>query len=139
MIMNHKKKRKEKGMKEITTRDAFTESIENTDAFFTTHGMKRMKKRNGWGKKASARMLRKIIDEGEDMSEITGYLGVWARAKLKIRNAGRKFVLYGTQVYVFTNDPSTGSLILVTVFPIPSRQQAFNKSMGSRRRNIIGH
>lgn len=91
----------------------------------TTHSKERLKERNGWSKKTSERMIQRVIENGEDMEQKTGYLGKWARAKKK-EYKNKTFMLYGTQVYVFTNNT------LVTVFPAPSRQQALNRAAGGR-------
>lgn len=110
-------------------REELLHKIDAMDAnsLFTTHGRKRMKKRNGWSKKASERMIKRILANGEDMKEKTGYLGLWARAKLKNEQNDHRYLLYGTQVYIFTNET------LITVFPMPSRQQAFKKAAGGLR------
>lgn len=97
----------------------------NMNIAFTEHAKDRLKERNGWSKKASERMMKKILEDGEDMEVKKGYLGNWARAKKK-ENENHTFVLYGTQVYIF--DENT----LITVFPTPSRQQALKRAAGGR-------
>ena len=88
----------------------------------TNHGKERLKERNGWNEKTSARMILKVLENGEDLAEKTGYLGNWAREKLKTERRGHRYILYGTQVYVFARD------ILITVYPAPSKSRALTKT-----------
>ncbi len=79
------------------------------------HGYTRMKERNGWGKKAAARMIRKIYEQGRRPSQVKGYLKGWIRKKMEGARAGREFILFGENLYIFNRNT------MLTVLPTPAR------------------
>ncbi len=116
------------GMNETVVQEALKEfSIEEAgtlmynNIYISDHAMKRIKERNGWGKKSSIRMIKKIYDEGLTPENVKGKYAAWVRNKVATANAGDYFRLYGESLYVFNKET------LVTVLPTPRKGTFFNK------------
>lgn len=76
--------------------------------YVSRHAFDRMKERNGWNKKTSLRMVRKIFDEGMEPKDVPGQYKAWAIQKSK-KNPECLFKFYGQMLYVFDNK------VLITV------------------------
>lgn len=84
--------------------------------YISDHAFLRLKQRNGWGKSASLRMIRKVYDNGTPEDDVRGYVGQWL--KQKKGSYGRTqdhFKIYGNYAYAFNGNT------LLTVLKIPSR------------------
>ncbi len=81
----------------------------------TEHAYDRMKERNGWSRKTSNRMLRRIYADGLRPGQIKGYLKKWVNNKSYYETDGGECILFGEKLYIFKN------MKMVTVIPVPSR------------------
>jgi hypothetical protein len=88
---------------------------EKENLYISDHAFKRMKERCGWSKKTALRMVEKIYENGQDISEIKGYLAPWAKQREERQNDKEYSLLYGKFVYVFSENT------LVTVVPTPQK------------------
>lgn len=79
------------------------------------HAYIRMKERNGWSKKTSARMIQKIYTEGLRPNQVKGYLKGWVKEKVNYAEGDNEFVLFGEKLYIFSGN------IVLTVLPVPSK------------------
>lgn len=78
------------------------------------HAQERLKKRNGFNKKACERMAQKALTEGITHSQTKGRLNKWI-THLYFRNQRANNIrLYGDKAYIFCDET------LVTVLQIPS-------------------
>ncbi len=93
---------------------------EDDHIYLSRHALKRLKKRNGWNKKTSERMLKKIYEEGKQGDEIKGSVASWIEHKEKIRSGNAAYILYGEKAYVFDGQ------LLVTVLNTPRKRSYFN-------------
>lgn len=88
---------------------------EKGNLYISDHAFKRMKERCGWSKKTALRMVEKIYKNGQDISEVKGYLAPWAKRREERQNDKEYSLLYGKFVYVFSENT------LVTVVPTPQK------------------
>jgi hypothetical protein len=88
---------------------------DKTDIYISEHAFDRMKERCGLSRKAAFRHIKKVIDNGQDIGEVKGYLAPWARHKELTKKKGERFILYGDFVYVFNYET------LVTVIHKPQK------------------
>ena len=95
---------------EFTTTESREECL-----VISKHAYLRMKERNGWSKKTSTRMIRKVYQEGLRPEQIKGYLKGWVNNKADSSQEGNEFILFGEKLYVFNGNT------MLTVLPIPSR------------------
>ena len=79
------------------------------------HAYARMKERNGWSKKTSTRMIRKIYTEGLRPNQVKGYLKDWVNDKADYAREDSELILFGEKLYIFNGN------IMLTVLPVPSR------------------
>lgn len=79
------------------------------------HGYARLKQRNGWSRKASARMIGKVYQNGLRPDQVKGYLKNWINNKADYGKAGNEFVLFGEKLYIFNGNT------MITVLPTPSK------------------
>lgn len=79
------------------------------------HAYMRLKERNGWSRKAAARMIDKVYQKGLRPEQVKGYLKCWINNKAYYGTEGSEFVLFGEKLYIFNGNT------MVTVIPIPSR------------------
>lgn len=89
--------------------------------YISDHAMSRLKERNGWNKKTAMRMIPKIYDEGVNAKDVKGYLRPWAENKEAKKNPGEEYLLYGTNMYVFSHKT------LLTVIPVPKKGKHLSK------------
>ena len=90
--------------------------------YISDHAIKRLKERNGWTKKASVRMVRKIYDEGLAPEDVRGRYASWVRQKDEQKGRNDKLLLYGENLYIFNNNT------LVTVIPTPRKGSYYNQA-----------
>ena len=82
------------------------------DILITDHAFKRLKERNGWSKKSSLRMVKRVFEEGKTLSKLNGALRKWVAYK-KSNDPSHEFIVYGEKLYVFQ------TTTLITVINIP--------------------
>lgn len=70
--------------------------------YISHHAFDRMKQRNGWNKKTSLRMIKKVYDNGLTSAEAPAEYRTWLRKKEK-KEPETTYKLYGDMVYVFNN------------------------------------
>ena len=87
------------------------------------HAYRRMKERNGWNKKTSDRMLRRIYTEGLRPSQVKGYLKGWVNGKTEYAGEENEFILFGDKLYIFNEN------IMLTVLPVPSRAYLLKETL----------
>ena len=75
------------------------------------HAMQRIHERNGWNRKTTLRMMKRIYEEGLRPEQTKGHTRRYLLAK-QAYNSACEYVLYGEYVYVFINKTC------VTAFPI---------------------
>ena len=90
--------------------------------YISDHAMKRLKERNGWTKKASMRMMKKIHDNGLTPNQVKGKYAAWIRQKAENKAKHEHFLLYGENLYVFSRNT------LVTVIPTPRKGSYYNQA-----------
>lgn len=88
--------------------------------YVSRHALDRMKERCGWGRKASMRMVKKIVDNGIEADKVTGKYRSWARHKAENAINGEKYLMYGERMYLFAYNT------LVTVLQTPKKGSYFN-------------
>lgn len=79
--------------------------------YISDHAFKRMKERNGWNKKTSLRMIKKVYDNGNRSSEMKGETKKYV-LKREVYHPEDEYVMYGQNLYIFKSN------VLVTVFPV---------------------
>lgn len=91
--------------------------LQNTeeDLVISEHGYTRLKQRNGWSRKASARMIGKVYQNGLRPDQVKGYLKSWINNKADYGKDGNEFVLFGEKLYIFNGNT------MITVLPTPSK------------------
>lgn len=77
--------------------------------YVSRHAFQRMKERNGWNKKTSIRMAKKIYNNGLNPDEVHGVYRPWVMNRLK-KEPSATLKLYGQNLYVFDNQ------ILITTY-----------------------
>ena len=84
----------------------------------TAHAYKRLRKRNGWEKKTSDRMVEKIFALGTRSADMKNYLKSYVAKKISEAATEDKIemVFYGDVLYVFGRNNT-----LVTTYPAPTR------------------
>lgn len=90
--------------------------------YISEHAMDRLKSRNGWNRKASMRMIKKVYDNGLTPDAVRGRFATWVRHKEDTKNPGDEFRLYGDYLYVFNRQT------LVTVLPTPKKGSFYNQA-----------
>ncbi len=87
------------------------------------HAYTRMKERNGWGKKAAARMLHKIYSQGLRPAQVKGYLKGWIRERMERASKGTELILFGEKLYIFNRNT------MLTVLPTPTRSYLIREGL----------
>ena len=92
---------------------------EQDTVYISRHAFKRMKERNGWNRKASMRMVEKVVESGMRERDMEYKIRQW----VKIKNAMRKkpdtdceIILYGSYIYIFSKSDNT----LLTSYSVPN-------------------
>lgn len=88
---------------------------EDEDIYISEHAFKRMKERCGLSRKAALRHVNTVVDNGQDIGEVKGYLSGWAKKKENSAKKDNHFIIYGNYVYIFDKN------ILVTVIHTPQK------------------
>ncbi len=115
------------------TLDAFGADHENVKEWFiqrmredsdtvyiSDHAMECLKQRNGWSKKASIRMIKKVYDNGLSPDKVRGTHASWVRHKEETKNHGDTLRLYGDFLYVFNKNT------LITIMHTPTKGSFYN-------------
>lgn len=79
------------------------------------HAFMRMKKRNGWSRKAATRMIDKVYRNGLRPKQVKGYLKWWINDRANEELEGSELVLFGEKLYIFRGHT------MVTVLPTPTK------------------
>ena len=95
---------------------------DNGKIYISEHASKRLKQRNGWGKRTQLRMLPKIYDTGKRIDDIKGKYASWIRHKEDVKNEMDELVLFGDMLYVFNRKT------LVTVLHTPQKGSFYMRS-----------
>ncbi len=95
---------------------------ENEGLVISKHAYTRMKERNGWSKKTSNRMIRRIYTQGLRPDQVKGYLKGWVKDKAEYAGEESEYILFGEKLYVFNEN------IMLTVLPVPSRAYLINEA-----------
>lgn len=74
---------------------------EDDTVYISEHAFERMKERCGLNRKAAMRLVKKVYDNGEDISRSKGYLLRWAKQKTIGSPEYDKLIIYGDYVYIF--------------------------------------
>lgn len=80
--------------------------------YISDHAMTRMKERCGWNRKASIRMMQKILLLGKNSKEIVGRRKLWL--KERALDEHDSCIVYGDMAYIFRKN------VLVTAMHTPS-------------------
>ena len=86
---------------------------ENDIVYISEHGMQRLKDRNGWNRKTSLRMMKRVFDNGLRMNELSKNVRKWLVGQLEETGRGYYFIVYGQFAYLFNYNT------LVTLIHIP--------------------
>ena len=90
--------------------------------YISDHAMDRLRKRNGWSRKASLRMMQKIYDSGLVPNQVRGRYSAWVRKKEAEKNRNDTLRFYGENLYIFNRNT------LVTILPAPRKGSYFNRA-----------
>ena len=97
-------------------------NVEDKDTvFISEHAMIRMKERNGWTRKTSVRMVKKIYETGLDPKQMKGKRATWA---MRHSSGNCDLRYYGDFLYIFRDN------ILVTVIPEPQANKFSHEMAG---------
>ena len=94
--------------------------------YISDHAMDRLKERNGWSRKTSLRMMKKIFGEGLSPEQMKGTFRTWAMHRQENAKKDEKFLAYGERLYVFNRNT------LVTVLPFPNKGTFYNRTSDRR-------
>ena len=97
------------------------DNCENEGLVISKHAYMRMKERNGWSKKTSNRMIRRIYTKGLRPDQVKGYLKGWVKDKADYAGGESEYILFGEKLYIFNEN------IMLTVLPVPSRAYLINE------------
>ena len=86
---------------------------ENDIVYISEHAMQRLKERNGWNKKTSLRMMKKVFDNGVRMDNLSKNVKKWLLDQLEEAGKGYYYIVYGQFAYLFNYNT------LVTLIHIP--------------------
>lgn len=89
----------------------------------TKHAKLRIKERCGFNKKATNRMVRKVLDDGIPHRETKGQLNKWVTSVYMKNTNSNNIRLYGDKAYIFCDEK------LITVLQVPYRLTKNMKSM----------
>lgn len=84
--------------------------------YISDHAFLRLKERNGWNKKCSLRMVKKVCDDGTPADEIKGYLSGWLRKQKN--KGGNRYIVYGNSLFIFDGK------VLMTAITLPCKEAA---------------
>lgn len=87
------------------------------ELIISEHAYKRIRQRNGWNRKTTDRMIKRIYLNGLRIDEIKGYAKKWFSHKQSNRSLEGEYILYGDHVYIFNGN------VLITSYQLPCREQ----------------
>lgn len=70
--------------------------------YISRHAFDRMRERNGWNKKTSLRMIKKVYDTGLNPDEVKGEYKSWIKERAK-KHPEVIMKFYGQMLYIFDN------------------------------------
>lgn len=104
-----------RGRSEEEVKDVWSIKLEEEDTvYLSKHAVERMKERNGWSKKASMRMTKRIFDTGKRSDDLDGNLKKWVKSK-EGRIDNSYYIVYGKNAYIF------GGNTMITMIHLPGK------------------
>ena len=90
--------------------------INDGNIYVTLHAAKRLKERNGWSRRTSIRMIKRILSDGITEKDFSGKQKLWVKNHKRDYSERNSYVIYGDKVYIFQDN------MLITLHEAPKKK-----------------